>query len=266
VKPAPFESAAPTTVGEAVELLASTEEAKPIAGGQSLVPLLALRLARPALLVDLNGIDELARTTRSANGLRLGAMTRQYELPASDHPLLATAAPWIAHAAIRSRGTVGGSIAHADPAAELPLVALASGATMAATGPARTRTIAAGDFFDGPLQTALDDDELLTAVEFLFPQRWGFAELARRQGDFALVLVAVTQIDGAWRIAVGGVEGTPVRMTRAEEAATTGSFEEAARLAGESVSAYDNLHATASYQRGMTTELVRRALADAVRR
>lgn len=279
MKPPPFDYAAPTSVTEAVNLLAATEDAKVLAGGQSLMPLLALRLARPTLLVDLQDVEALTTIETTATGVSFGAMVRQHQLVGSDaHPLIGSAARWIAHAAIRSRGTIGGSLAHADSAAELPVVAAAVGATMEAVGPGRSRQIDAGEFFHGLLQTALAEDEVLTTIDFPLPRRWGFAELARRHGDFALVLVAVAElptVDGRahrWQIVVGGIEGTPRRCLTAEDeassvgVATAAGVEAVAQLAANEIEAFDHLHASATYQRAMTAELVRRALTQAVER
>ncbi len=277
MKPPPFDYAAPSSVTEAVDLLAATEDAKLLAGGQSLMPLLALRLARPTLLVDLQDVEALSSIETSVRSVRFGAMVRQHQLVGStSHPLIGSAARWIAHAAIRSRGTIGGSLAHADSAAELPVVATAVGATMEAVGRGRSRSIGADQFFHGLLQTALAEDEVLTAIDFPLPRRWGFAELARRHGDFALVLVAVAEMPSEddrthhWQIAVGGIEGTPRRCLNAEQEATVAGvhtaaqIEAVARLASTEIEAVDHLHASATYQRAMTAELVSRALTQAV--
>ena len=162
------------------------------------MPLLALRLAQPSVLIDINRVPGLAEISPlPGGGLRIGALTRHRALAAQrEHPLLAEAARWIGHAAIRTRGTLGGSLAHADPAAELPVVAAAAGAVALATGPGGQRRIAAADLFTGALQTCLDDDELIEAVEFPAMSRWGFAEFARRHGDFGLVIVAVAEVGG----------------------------------------------------------------------
>ena len=180
-------------------LAAHGGDARPLAGGQSLVPLLNFRLARPAVLVDLNRIEALSRITVSDGALRLGAMARQAAVEADPDvargwPLLTEAIGHIAHPQIRNRGTVGGSLAHNDPAAELPAVMLALDATMTAQGPQGQRIIAAGGFFAGTMETALAPDELLTEIRVpALPEGagWGFQEAARRQGDFALVAVAV---------------------------------------------------------------------------
>ncbi|CAI7994529.1 DNA mismatch repair protein MutS [Geodia barretti] len=200
MKPAPFAYECPSDVAEAVALLAAHGgDARPLAGGQSLVPLLNFRLARPAVLVDLNRIEALARITVEDGALRLGAMARQASVEtdarvARGWPLLTEAIGHIAHPQIRNRGTVGGSLAHNDPAAELPAVMLALDAEMSAQGPQGQRTIAARDFFAGTMETALGADELLTEIAVpALPEGtgWGFQEAARRQGDFALVAVAI---------------------------------------------------------------------------
>lgn len=278
MKPAPFEYHRARDVGEAVRLLAEADgEAKLLAGGQSLVPVLALRMSRPALLVDVNRIPGLSGIRAiDAETIEVGALTRHSALIAQQsHPLLAAAAQWIGHAAIRSRGTAGGSIAHADPSAELPVVAVALGATIEIVGVHGARWIPAEDFFTGPLDTDLRDDEMVTSVRFPVPRRWGFAELSRRHGDFGLVTVVAAEVDGEIRIAIGGVAGTPHRATDSEAVLAAGSLTahaiaEAAASAAEGVHVADDLHATASYRRAMTREFTRRALAqmadDLVRR
>ena len=245
-------------------------EGKVIAGGQSLMPLLALRLAQPSVLVDINrvpGLDGIS--TRPGGGLRIGALTRHRALAAQGkHPLLAEAARWVGHAAIRTRGTLGGSLAHADPAAELPVVAAASGAVALVAGPGGRREVPAADLFTGPLQTSLDDDELIEAVQFPAPGRWGFAEFARRHGDFGLVVVAAAEVDGRLRLALGGVAATPVRPAAAEAVLAGGPLSparigEAAEAAAEEIEPAGDIHATAAYRRQLTRVLVTRALTGA---
>jgi carbon-monoxide dehydrogenase medium subunit len=264
MKAAPFDFVRATSVEEALDALAGAD-GKIIAGGQSLVPLLAMRLAAPALLVDVNGVPGLAEVTDADGAVRVGALVRHADLETQDrHPLLAEAATWIGHTAIRSRGTTGGSIAHADPSAELPVVAVALGATIHIAGPAGDRTCAASDFFTGPLDTVLGDDELITAVDFPVPVRWGFAELSRRHGDFGLVTVVVAEVDGAWRIAIGGVGGVPHRPAEAEALLDDGA---GARRVGDAVAAdvspTSDIHGSADYRRAMAAEFTRRAVADA---
>src|SRR5438045_3937189 len=196
----PFEYACPTSVSEAVALLASHDgDTKALAGGQSLVPMLAFRLASPALLVDLRKLAELRRIRITSDGVALGGMVRWREIEddvrlRTAHPLLLAAIGHVAHYQIRNRGTVGGSIAHADPAAEMPGIAMTCEAEIVAMGKAGPRTIKAADFFQGALTTALLPDEII--VEIRLPawpagRRWGFQEFARRRGDFALAAAAL---------------------------------------------------------------------------
>ena len=195
-----FEYACPTTLSEAVSLLASGNgEAKPLAGGQSLVPMLAFRLAQPALLVDLRKLADLREIKISTEGVRLGAMVRWRDILddarlATAHPLLRAAVAEVAHYQIRNRGTVGGSLAHADPAAEMPGIAVTCEAEIAVVGNSGARVIKAAEFFHGPLTTALASDEIIVEVRLpSWPARrhWGFQEFARRRGDFALAAAAV---------------------------------------------------------------------------
>lgn len=274
MKAAPFDYHRATSVADAVEALAAAAadggDGKVLAGGQSLVPLLALRVAQPTVLVDLNALDELRTPTPVAepvgsggpSRVRFGAMTRHVDLVVQTaHPLVAEASTWIGHTAIRTRGTIGGSLAHADPNAELPSVALACDARLDVTGPAGGRVVAAGDWFDGLLQTTLADDEVLTEVTLDRPRRWGFAELARRHGDFALVLAVVTELADGWRVVVGGVGGVPVRCPEAEAAlaADAGSADVAAAGA-EPLDPYDDLHGSARYRRAMAAHLIEQAV------
>ena len=222
VKPAPFDYVRARCIQDAVAALAAANEegeGKIIAGGQSLMPLLALRLAQPSVLVDINRVPGLdAISPGPGGGLRIGALTRHRALAAQrQHPLLAEAARWVGHAAIRTRGTLGGSLAHADPAAELPVVAVASGAVATVAGPAGNAKIPA----DGPVHRRAADQPGRRrgyrggAVPAPGP-RWGFAEFARRHGDFGLVVVAAAEVDGRLRLALGGVASTPVRPASAE--------------------------------------------------
>src|SRR6266851_3501400 len=225
MKPPAFAYVAVASTEEAVaELARHGDAAKLLAGGQSLMPLLNLRLAAPARLVDLNRVPALSYIEERAGGVAIGAMTRQRTversaLVAARVPLLADALPWVGHTAIRTRGTIGGSLAHADPAAELPAVALCLDARFTVRDGAKARTIAAGEFFTGYLTTALTPTELLTEVWFpRLPAASGSAwiELARRHGDYALARVAaLVTLEGARvreaRVALTGVDGRPVR-------------------------------------------------------
>ncbi|HZR93017.1 MAG TPA: FAD binding domain-containing protein [Gaiellaceae bacterium] len=247
MKPAPFAYHLAASVDDAVRTLAEAGgDAKVIAGGQSLAPLLNLRLARPSLLVDVNRIAGLDGIDRHAASVRVGALVRHAALVRQDaHPLLAEAARFVGHPAIRTRGTLGGSLAHADPAAELPVVAVALGAVAHVQGPAGARTLPAGELFTGPLQTALRPDELIVAVDFPLPDTWGFAEFSRRHGDFALALAATARFGDETRIAVGGVAGTPLLLAGASEL--------------ERAPAFGDVHGPAEYRRALAAECVRRA-------
>ncbi|HTN80330.1 MAG TPA: xanthine dehydrogenase family protein subunit M [Acidimicrobiales bacterium] len=272
MKPAPFVYVAPASLDEAVAALAEHgEDAKVLAGGQSLIPLLSLRLARPTALIDLNGVAELSSI--SANGaVTIGAMTRHRAVERSSEvarlvPLLSAAVPYIGHAAIRTRGTIGGSLAHADPAAELPAVALALDATFEVRSTRGSRVIAADDFFEGYFTTALTPDEVLTSVTF--PKAApgtgvSVQEMARRHGDFAMVAAVATVAPGDVRIAMINVADRPVRAREAEAAMQAGvSIDEAAALAVRDLDPSADLHATAAYRRSVAEVLVRRALTEA---
>ncbi|MGI9038766.1 MAG: FAD binding domain-containing protein, partial [Gemmatimonadota bacterium] len=194
MKPAPFEYVRPASVAEAIEAIASGGyAARALAGGQSLIPAMNFRLAQPSVLVDLGPLEDLRGIRLDGDRLRIGAMTRQRDVERSvvvrDHaPLLAEVMPWIAHPQIRNRGTIGGSLAHADPAAELPAVMLVLGATLTAQGPSGARRIPAAEFYTGLFETALEPDEILTEIDVpvrTSATRWAFEEVSRRHGDFA---------------------------------------------------------------------------------
>jgi len=282
LKPGRFDYHAPGTVDEAVGLLAAhAESAKVLAGGQSLVPMMSLRLATFEHLVDLNGVAGLASIERSNGDLRIGALVRQATAEhdptvAAAAPLMARALPHIGHFQIRNRGTIGGSIAHADPASELPAVALALDATLEAAGPGGRRSIPASEFFESTWQTNLRDDEVLTAVVLpVWEATSGFAveEVARRHGDFAIcgaacgVTVRGERVTRA-AIALFGVAPTPLRASAAEAAlvaAGTGAeLAEVARQAAAPLVPNDDLHATGAYRKQVIVTVVRRALARAL--
>ena len=260
MKPAPFEYAAPRSLDEALGLLG--EDARPLAGGQSLVPLLNFRLARPALIVDLNRIAELAYLDEREGSLRIGAMTRhetleRSELVAERWSLLREAVRHVAHPAIRSRGTVGGSAAHADPAAELPVALTALDARFQVRSARGSRTLAAEEFFLGALTSALEDDELLVEIEVPpLPEGAGsaFIERARTHGDWAMAGAAVTAGSDGWAAISLLRAGPAPRRAREAEAALAGGADaaEAAALAAASI---DD-----EYLRALSTELVRRAI------
>lgn len=283
MKPPRFEYAAPASVAEAVALLARRGPgAKPIAGGQSLMPLLAFRLAAPEILVDLKRIPGLDRIDIGAAGVTLGAKVRWVDIEndkrlATAHPLLAEAITHVAHYQIRNRGTVGGSIAHADPAAEMPGIAVACDAEIVAAGPKGERRIKAGDFFLGPLQTTLGADEIITAIHLpAWPQgrRWGFLEFSRRRGDFAMAGVAAFYDADAGgkatnaHIGVIGMGDKPSRLPNAE-AALDGKVVDAAvidavaKAASAEVDPSGDIHAGPEYRRALVGTLLERALKKA---
>jgi len=269
----------PATAAEAVELLAEhLDEASVLAGGQSLIPLLALRLARPAVLIDINGIAELAGVSAADGWVTIGAMTREYVAEESGTvaeavPLLADALPLIGHEAIRSRGTIGGSLAHADPAAELPAVARALDAEFVVRGPAGERVVPAAEWFEGYLTTARRPDELLAQVRFPAAgpgTGTSFGEVARRHGDFAIVgLAASLTLSGGVisdaRLAFAGLSDVPVRAAAAEgvlagERPSAGLFDEAARRATGDIDPPADLHGSSDYRKKVAATLVRRGL------
>jgi aerobic carbon-monoxide dehydrogenase medium subunit len=279
----PVDYEAPETVSEALELLAEhLDEASVLAGGQSLIPLLALRLARPAVLIDINGIDELSGVSVTDGMVAIGAMTREYlaeesTTVAETVPLLAAALPLIGHEAIRSRGTIGGSLAHADPAAELPAVALALDAELVVRGKSGERVIPVAEWFKGYLTTSRRPDELL--VEVRFPTAGpgtgiSFQEVARRHGDFAIVGLAasLTLSDGAIsdaRLAFAGISDVPVRAPEAEnllvgERPSAELFDEAARRATDDIDPPADLHGTSAYRKKVAAVMARRGLQAAV--
>lgn len=284
MKAAPFDYHAPQTVAEAAGLLAEHgDEAKVLAGGQSLIPMLALRLTRFEHLVDVTEVAEMHGITRANGHLRVGAATPQAVAEhdadlAAAVPLLARAIPHIGHFQIRNRGTVGGSLAHADPASELPAVALALDATFEAVSAGGAREIAAADFFTGTWSTALADDEVLVGARFpVWTGRvgYGFGEIARRSGDFALAgVAAAVELDAddrVARVAVGlfGVGSTPLRAG-ATEAALMGvspdaaTLADAARAGAAELTSVDDVHATAAYRTRVAAHLMETALTAAI--
>lgn len=279
-----FRYAAPQSVAEAVKLLASSENAKPIAGGQSLLPMMAFRLAAPSLLVDLKHLKELQRISIDADGVRLGARVRWRDIETdarlkNAHPLLQAAIAHTAHYQIRNRGTVGGSVAHADPAAEMPGVAATCDAEITAVGPKGKRVIRAADFFQGPLSTALAPDELLVEVKlapWAVGRRWGFQEFARRRGDFAVAGVAAyydLDRDGRAVDAHIGVIGACTRPHRvpAAEAELNGQrinekiIASAVKALVANVEPPEDLHASAEYRASLAGTLLERVLTQASR-
>ena len=276
----PFEYAAPATLAEAIALLAAgAGKAKAIAGGQSFLPVLAFRLAAPALLVDLRRVPDLDRIDIDARGVRLGAKVRWCDIEhdarlATAHPLLHAAIAHVAHYQIRNRGTAGGSLAHADPAAEMPGIAVTCDAQIVLTGASGTRVVPAAEFFVGALSTLLAEDELI--VEIRLPpwpaeRRWAFEEFALRRGDFALAgIAAFYDEDSSGRAAnahlgVIGACNRPHRLGQAEAALNgkmvdAAAIQSAASAASVAVDPPGDLHASAAYRRSLAGTLLERAL------
>jgi carbon-monoxide dehydrogenase medium subunit len=285
MKPPAFEYRVAESVEAAVAMLADAGgEAKVLAGGQSLVPMLNFRLLRPAILVDVNRIPGLAYIKEEGDAIRLGALTRHYQLEtspviAAHLPVLRAAMTHVAHLAIRNRGTIGGSLTHADPAAELPMMALLLDATISVASPRGRRTVAARDFFLGALSVALEPDELVTEVVFpkLPPNTgWGFEEVSRRHGDFALAAVSVTltAADGKIaeaRIAIAGADEKVLRASKAEallkgRALDPKLLDAACDAARAAVSPNTDLHASSDYRRHLVGVLTGKALSAAWKR
>jgi aerobic carbon-monoxide dehydrogenase medium subunit len=275
----PFEYACPTSVAEAVALLAGHDgDAKPLAGGQSLVPMLAFRVASPSLLVDLRKLEELRQIKIAQDGVALGAMVRWRDILedvrlAKAHPLLVAAVEHVAHYQIRNRGTVGGSMAHADPAAEMPGIAVTCDAQIGVVGKAGSRVIAAGDFFQGPLMTVLRADEIITEIRLpAWPgkRRFGFQEFARRRGDFAMAAAAVFYDDDSGtarnaHVGVIGVGDRPMRLPSVEAILNGQKINEALIAKAESaasaaVDPRDDIHASGAYRKALVGVMVERAL------
>lgn len=283
MKPAPFVYHAPATLGEALDLLASQPNARPLAGGQSLMPMLNFRLAAPEHLVDLNRLPELSYIREEAGAIAIGAMTRQRDIETSDlvakrMPLLAAAIRQVGHRQTRNRGTLGGSLAHLDPAAELPAIALAFDAEIEISSRTKRRSLRMPEFARGALTTALEHDELITGVRFRpWPEGHGhaFVEFARRHGDFAVASAAVLVLISSNRIqkaslTLGGVAPTAIRIAKAEQS-LVGAEPTADRIA-EAVSHCAQVEALedpvypAWYRQKLAVTLARRALERALGR
>lgn len=280
MKPAPFTYFTPRSVSEGLALLREYGDgAKVLAGGQSLVPLMNFRLVRPQSLIDINGLSELGSLTVSDGGVTAGALVRQREVELSSEvahrlPILTEAIRFAGHPAIRNRGTIGGSLVHADPAAELPVLALALEAELQLTSAKGPRSLKAQEFYLGYFTTAIASDEMLARVYLPSPPAgtgWCFTEIARRQGDFAIVAVAALlglSGDGSVafaRIALGGIGPVPVRAETAEQSLlgkrlSGALFREAAKAAAAGLEPENDIHASAAYRRHVAEVLVRRAL------
>jgi aerobic carbon-monoxide dehydrogenase medium subunit len=280
MKPPPFTYHDPRTVAETIDLLGRLENAKLLAGGQSLMPMLNFRYAQPDHVIDLNRVDGLSYIRAEGGGLRIGAMTRHRDIEFSDVvrkacPLMADAIRFVGHRQTRNRGTLGGSLAHLDPAAELPLVCATLDATIHVAGKNGERAIPMAKFPLGYMTPAIEPDELLVAVSIPAPPaKIGFVEFTRRHGDFAIVAAAVAldiangSIKSA-RIALGGVGPAPLRCTEAEKMlAGQKPTADALRAAAEtcrSIDAIEDVHAPASYRQHLATVMTRRALEVALK-
>jgi 2-furoyl-CoA dehydrogenase FAD binding subunit len=266
MKPAKFDYLRAETLDEALATLRTEgEAARIIAGGQSLLPMLNMRLARPAVIVDIMRIAALAETTATAETLRIGAAVHQATLQARPnlHPLLAAALPWVGHAQTRSRGTLCGSVAHADPSAEIPLVLLALHGEILLRSARRARRVPAAQFFTGMMQTARQDDEMIEAITLPNPrpdEGYAFREVGRRHGDFAIIACAAVAHPQGIRLAIGGVADHPVLR---ELPADTTQWDAALDAFAWSLEARDDLHATAEYRRQLVRKLGRQVMQEA---
>lgn len=286
MKPAEFKYFDPTSVGEAIGLLQQYgDEAKILAGGQSLVPMMNFRVARPKVLIDINKVEGLSYIREDGGEIAIGALTREREVETSTLvkekcPILPEAISHIGHMPIRTRGTIGGSLVHADPSAEIPTVICALGGSMKVVGPSGERSLGPEDFFLTYLTSSLGADEILTEVRvpvFAHGTGWSFSELSRRHGDFAIVAVAcILRLGGNGKceraaIAMGGVAPTPIRAAEAEEALMGQALEEAlleeaSRLAAKATEPESDYHASAEYRRDMARVFVHRGLQEALKR
>jgi carbon-monoxide dehydrogenase medium subunit len=282
MKPARFDYVRPETLSEAVEALAATEgEGKVLAGGQSLLPLLNFRMVRPTILVDINGLKELSFIEARGDRVVIGALTRHREIEhspliAAKLPVMSAAMRHVAHLAIRNRGTIGGSLSHADPAAELPMMALFYGATIVAESPSGRRSIPADEFFVDALTNCLEPHEIVVQIEFpaFAHDGWAFEEVARRFGDFALASIAVAvrrEQSGIADIRIGvmGVADTPLRLIAVEQELTGTKVDSSTpdRFSGlvtAATSPNSDLHASAEYRKHLLGALAKRAIATAL--
>jgi CO/xanthine dehydrogenase FAD-binding subunit len=282
MKPAKFDYVSPTTLEAAIEaLVASNGEGKLLAGGQSLLPLLNFRMTRPAVLVDLNGIKGLSYIEERGGSIAIGALTRHRDLEhsplvTSKLPVMSAAMRHVAHLAIRNRGTIGGSLSHADPAAELPMLSMFYDARISIQGPEGRRTIAAEEFFVDALTNCLEPEDIVVEIEFpvLVHHGWAFEEVARRFGDFALASIAISVRRGATgledaRIAVMGVADTPLRLREAEEELVAMALDDESpkrfsEIVVSKISPNDDLHASGEYRKHLLAQLSKRALQTAL--
>jgi CO/xanthine dehydrogenase FAD-binding subunit len=281
MKPAPFDYVRPDSLAEACEFLASDEDARLIAGGQTLVPMLAMRLARPAKLIDILRLPELTGISVGQDAVIVGATTRQAQAERdpvirASVPMLARVLPWVGHPPTRNRGTIGGSIANADPSAEIPLAAVTLGAEIMLAATAGPRSMAAGDFFVGPMVTSIGQGECVRAIRFpVWPQKrigTGFFEISARRSDFAFVAaaaqVALDEEGNCLDIALGlgGVADRPLRLDVSSLVGSrldAASSADAVKAACADIEAMSDLHASATYRRRVAVTLGIRALEQA---
>jgi 2-furoyl-CoA dehydrogenase FAD binding subunit len=272
MKPAPFDYVRADSVEEALDILAQTgDDARILAGGQSLLPMLNMRLARPQIVVDVMRVAALKQVDETGGALTIHAAVRQVEIErrtnlAKDQPLLAAALAWVGHAQTRSRGTLCGSVAHADPSAELPLVLVALGGSVHLRSRRAKRKVAAEDFFTGMMTTDRRGDELIEAITF--PPKapatgYAFREVARRHGDFAIVACAALADPRGGRLAIGGVAERPV--ARAMPLPGSSALDDALDDFAWSLEARDDLHASARYRRELVRRIGKSTLEEAVR-
>ena len=272
MKPRPFDYVRPDTVAETIEVLAKYgEDARVLAGGQSLMAMLNLRLVETGVLVDISGLAELSTIKRSGDWLEVGAAVTQNMLLswpelATVSPLLAKALPWVGHFQTRNRGTVCGSLAHADPSSEIPLALATLGGEVVLRSAKRTRTLPAGDFQQGMLQTAREADELIVAARFPVGARLSrvaFREVARRHGDFAmLALAAVAEGGDKVRIGIGGLADRPVAVTI--DASSSGAIKAALETLAWELEGTDDIHASARYRRDLLRKLGPKVIEEAL--
>jgi len=271
VIPASFDYVRADSVDAALAALTEHgDEAKLLAGGHSLLPLMKLRLAAPSVLVDVGRLDDLRYINDAGDHIAIGALTRHRDLEistmlAADAPLLAHAAGHVGDPQVRHRGTLGGSLAHADPASDLPAVILAMGGTLVATGPNGTREIAASDFFTGFLESALAPDELLTEIRVpkLDTQGWSFQKFNRRAQDWAIVGVATVRANGSTGVALVNMGSTPLLASAVMDAVKSGaSASDAAAFANEGTEAQSDINASSEYREHLARVLVRRSLEE----
>jgi carbon-monoxide dehydrogenase medium subunit len=271
VIPAPFEYEPAESVEQAVELLGSREDAKLLAGGHSLLPLMRLRVARPSLLVDVGRLRDLSYVREDGDRLAIGALTRHHDL--AGDPVLQKGCGIVAHTAsligdpqVRHRGTIGGSVAHGDPASDMPAVLLALDADLVVRGPDGERTVAAGDFFRGVFETALGPHDVLTEIRVpALAGGWSYLKFRRRSQDWATVGVAAVRADGGARVALTNMGATPLRAAAVEQALAGGADPAAAaEQAPEGTSPPSDTQGSADFRRHLATVLVRRALEQAL--